>query len=161
MATIYGRNVPSEPEGPQAVPGNYSVKLTVNGQSSTQPLKLVMDPRVATSAQDLEKQFALETKLTQGIQQARRALDEIHSYYVSHPATEGDSKLQELAQIEPQEGRQRRGGKTISGTVGTLAQLLGAVDSADTAPTVAETKGAEQALTELQTLLDKWEALQK
>ncbi len=87
MATVYGRNVPSEPEGPQALPGNYSVKLTVNGQSSTQPLKLVMDPRVATSAQDLQKQFALETKLTQGIQQARRALDEIHSYYVSHPAS--------------------------------------------------------------------------
>ncbi len=162
MATVYGRNVPSEPEGPQALPGNYSVKLTIDGQSSTQPLKLIMDPRVATPAQDLEKQFVLETKLTQGIQQARRALDEVHGFYASHATSEAeDPKLQALAQIEPQEGRQRRGGKTISGTVGTLAQLLGAVDSADTTPTVAEAQAAELALTQLRVLLNKWEDLKK
>ena len=36
------------PAGPLAVPGEYTVKLTANGKSRTQPLTIKLDPRVKT-----------------------------------------------------------------------------------------------------------------
>ena len=52
-----------EPEGPLAMPGNYQVRLMVNGKASTQPLTVSMDPRVKTSQADLQKQFDVMLKL--------------------------------------------------------------------------------------------------
>ncbi|HWX55031.1 MAG TPA: hypothetical protein VN176_10625 [Verrucomicrobiae bacterium] len=160
MATVYGHNVPSEPEGPQALPGVYSVRLTVAGQSYTQPLRVSIDPRVTTSSQDLEKQFDLEMKLAAALRQANQALDEIRDYSARN---KGDQqKLQALAEIEPAgDQRQRRGTASISGVAGTLAQLIGAVDSADAAPTVAETEATAKALAQLQALLRKWADLRR
>ncbi len=45
--------------GPMALPGKYTVKLTVDGKSYTAPLELKMDPRVKTPLGELEKQLAL------------------------------------------------------------------------------------------------------
>ena len=39
-------NTAAEPKGPWVVPGTYTVKLTANGKSYTQPLTVRMDPRV-------------------------------------------------------------------------------------------------------------------
>ncbi|MEO7145423.1 MAG: glycoside hydrolase, partial [Bryobacteraceae bacterium] len=47
IAAIY-RNTPREPRGPIALPGSYTVKLTVNGKAYTAPLVVKMDPRVKT-----------------------------------------------------------------------------------------------------------------
>ncbi len=163
MSTVYGQNVPSEPEGPQALPGTYNVRLTVAGHSYTQSLKIIMDPRITVSSQDLNKQFALEIELATALREANKALEEIHDFYVRNKGNEAASqKLQALAEIEPtDEQRPRRGLTSISGVAGTLAQLIGAVDSADTAPTTPETEASEQALAQLQSLLKKWEELKK
>src|SRR5262249_22805340 len=79
MSTAAGTDTPREPEGPQALPGSYQMRLTVDGKSYTRLFKLTMDPRVKTPPQDLEKQFALELKLVQAVQQATTAVDEIHA----------------------------------------------------------------------------------
>src|SRR2546422_6915266 len=50
-------------EGPVAPPGRYSVKLTVAGQSYTQPFTVVNDPRVQTSLADLAAQHALARRI--------------------------------------------------------------------------------------------------
>lgn len=42
-------NTPFIPEGPIALPGNYTVKLTVDGVSYTQPVLLKQDPRLDAS----------------------------------------------------------------------------------------------------------------
>ena len=39
------------------------MRLTIAGKSYTEPLEIVMDPRVKTSAADLQKQFDLLLKL--------------------------------------------------------------------------------------------------
>jgi photosystem II stability/assembly factor-like uncharacterized protein len=52
-----------EPAGPLVLPGKYQARLTVAGKSSTQPVEVVMDPRVKTSAVDQQKQFDLMLKL--------------------------------------------------------------------------------------------------
>jgi len=46
-------------EGPLALPGDYQVRLTVDGKSETQPFKIVPDPRLKVTADDLKKQFDL------------------------------------------------------------------------------------------------------
>jgi len=61
------------PQGPLAMPGQYTVKLTVGGQSQSQPLEIVVDPRVKDiKADDLSKQFDLAM-------QVRDANTELHS----------------------------------------------------------------------------------
>ncbi len=51
---------PEAPNGPAAVPGSYSVRLTVGAWSDTQPFAVTEDPRVTASgvtAGDLREQF--------------------------------------------------------------------------------------------------------
>ncbi len=52
--------------GPLAVPGSYTVRLTVDGQTKTSPLKVVPDPRATPPQHDLEAQlaFALDVRDT-------------------------------------------------------------------------------------------------
>ena len=58
IAATY-RNTAPRPTGPWVMPGNYTVRLTVNGQNFTQPLVIKMDPRVQTSTAELRQQFDL------------------------------------------------------------------------------------------------------
>jgi hypothetical protein len=165
MSTVFGRNVPVEPEGPQALPGTYQVRLTADGKSYTQPFSLVMDPRVPASAQDLEKQFALETRLTQGLQQATQAGHEIHE-------ARAMGRINEATERRLAGGGGRRGGDEESGAggethvslaqlTGTLAQLLGVADSADAAPTTQVSRAADEALAQLQAVLAEWQKLNR
>jgi len=52
-----------EPIGPLVLPGAYQARLTVAGKTTSQPLPVSMDPRVKTSADDLQKQFELMLKM--------------------------------------------------------------------------------------------------
>ena len=58
-APLWGGNT----NGPVALPGSYQVKLTVLGKSYTAPLEVITDPRLNTSAADLNKQFDLLMKI--------------------------------------------------------------------------------------------------
>ena len=44
--------------GPLALPGKYTVKLTVDGQTATAPLEILPDPRVKVPAAELPNRFA-------------------------------------------------------------------------------------------------------
>ncbi len=46
--------------GPRALPGRYQARLTVDGRTLSAPLEVKLDPRLHVSAEDLQKQFALE-----------------------------------------------------------------------------------------------------
>jgi photosystem II stability/assembly factor-like uncharacterized protein len=48
---------------PWVLPGTYTVRLTVDGKTSTQPLAVAMDPRVKTPRAGLEEQFQLSMKV--------------------------------------------------------------------------------------------------
>jgi photosystem II stability/assembly factor-like uncharacterized protein len=48
--------------GPQALPGVYQVRLTVNGHSYTQPLRVKLDPRSSATPMDLAHQLDLGLK---------------------------------------------------------------------------------------------------
>jgi hypothetical protein len=56
-------DTPREPLGVLVPPGTYSVTLTVDGQTFTEPLAVKMDPRITTAAAGLTQQFSLATRL--------------------------------------------------------------------------------------------------
>ncbi len=65
------------PHGPLVVPGNYQVKLTVDGNALTQPLKIEMDPRSAITHAELDEQLKLGLEIFGEVRSSRRTLAEI------------------------------------------------------------------------------------
>lgn len=56
-------DTPRLPLGPNALPGTYKVRLTVDGKESAASLTVKMDPRVKTPADGLQKKFDAEARL--------------------------------------------------------------------------------------------------
>jgi len=65
------------PSGPLAVPGNYTVRLTAHGKSSSQPLTIKMDPRVKTPQDALVRQFELASKISAREGEVSEAIQQI------------------------------------------------------------------------------------
>jgi len=51
------------PRGPRILPGTYRIRLTVDSGSYEKPVKVVVDPVVEVTAQELEQQSALVLKI--------------------------------------------------------------------------------------------------
>ncbi len=64
-------------KGPLALPGKYQVRLTANGKNLTAPFEVKIDPRVATSQSDLEKQFKLEMDVREQLNRVYDAVNQI------------------------------------------------------------------------------------
>lgn len=165
MATAFGQNTPTEPEGPQVLPGTYKVRLTVDGNSMTRTFSVSMDPRVRATADDLQKQFALEMKIYNALGQGNQALGEIREFYTRNRGNEGMAqKLEALSHIEPQapEAGQvpaRSQTPTLSRSLGILERLAVTVDSADAAPTTQATKAVDDTADQLQSMVEEWEKI--
>ncbi len=65
------------PKGPLALPGDYQVKLTLDGKSQTAPLHLAIDPRTKDAGPALQKQFTLSMQVNDRISQLHQAVNEI------------------------------------------------------------------------------------
>lgn len=81
------------PSGPLAVPGDYTVRLTVDGKPQTRHLKVVMDPRSPATPEILQRQLELGRQIFGETLEARRALAEITS--VQKQLTDAQQKLGE------------------------------------------------------------------
>ena len=154
IAAIYG-DTPPGPEGPLAPPGEYTVNLTVDGNTQSQQLIVKMDPRVKTPAAALAKthDLALQSYLSigkiRGLQQETTAL-----------RTARPDAAAALTAIEGQGGVGRRRGGPAASSSPTLASLAGEflglmsiADQADMAPTsqtIAAYEQLQKSLTELQ-----------
>jgi len=87
ISAIYG-DTWREPRGPRALPGTYTVRLTVAGMSYTQPLVVRMDPRVRISADALARQHDIAMRSYEGLARIRDALSDLRTLR---------SRLKELA----------------------------------------------------------------
>ncbi len=76
ISAIY-RNTPSEPDGPFVLPGLFTVKLTVDGKSFSQPLTVKMDPRVSAPASVIEQQHTLSMQCYSGITRSYEMIGQI------------------------------------------------------------------------------------
>jgi len=52
------------PAGVWSLPGNYSVKLTANGKSSSQTFTVKMDPRISTAEDGLRQEFVAASRIS-------------------------------------------------------------------------------------------------
>jgi hypothetical protein len=76
ISAIY-RDTPLYPLGPEVLPGVYTIKLTANGKSFTQPLTVKMDPRVKTATIALAQQFNLSLEAYRGMQETYTTVEQI------------------------------------------------------------------------------------
>lgn len=67
------------PRGPRMVPGTYTVRLTADGQTFQQPLRIAMDPRVHASQATLLQQYDLARKIYADSRRSRKAMAEMQS----------------------------------------------------------------------------------
>jgi photosystem II stability/assembly factor-like uncharacterized protein len=65
--------------GPEAAPGRYTVKLTVGGQTYSQPFEIEGDPRIATTQQGYEKQLAFLLAVRDKLSTANDTINAIHN----------------------------------------------------------------------------------
>ena len=67
-------DTPRFPLGPTALPSTYSVRLTVDGKSSTASLTIKMDPRIKISTAGLQKKFQAESRVASIMSETAQAL---------------------------------------------------------------------------------------
>jgi hypothetical protein len=171
------------PAGPMAVPGNYIVKLTANGKSSTQPLTIKLDPRVKTSQDALARQFSLASKLAARLGEVSVALQQAGDVRKQIDArkkeasgnTELLSAWEELEKkLEAATEADRDGGfglfglaapgterEPLSKVVAALTGLLTVVDSSDLGPRADAAMASERWDEAAQETLAQWAAFQK
>ncbi|MGH9398200.1 MAG: WD40/YVTN/BNR-like repeat-containing protein [Terriglobia bacterium] len=163
-------DTPLYPRGPFAIPGQYTVRLTVNGRSLTRPLMVKMDPRVKASHADLEQQFKLAMELAAETHEDYRALEQVRSLRGQLEKLKGRGSTRiatnTIASLDQETtallgAGQSSGSKVenLSKLNGELNDVLGIVDGADEAPTMAAV-GASQTLgVTLKQLLVRWNKL--
>ena len=79
-------------EGPRALPGNYQVRLTVDGKSQTRPFVIAPDPRGTASPEALRAQFELH-------QQVNAELSDVDAAVLDIRATR--SRIEKLKSTRP------------------------------------------------------------
>jgi photosystem II stability/assembly factor-like uncharacterized protein len=149
IAAIPG-DTPRLPLGPSALPGQYTVRLTVGGKTLSEPLMVKMDPRVKTPREGLAQMFQLQSRLaammtetSEGLLQGRPAHEQLQKIagQASGPVAEAisafDKKLSALlggggffAPPSPK--------PTLGRVNGEATTLYGEVGRADATPTIAQ-----------------------
>ncbi|MGO8813795.1 MAG: WD40/YVTN/BNR-like repeat-containing protein [Terriglobia bacterium] len=164
--------------GPWALPGEYQVKLTVNGKSYTQPLILKMDPRVKTSQADLVKQFEMAEQIGEAQGQVGAALataNRLHGQLQSLATKTGDRKAltDQIAELDRKTvvlagsapgGTHFEEEEVLASDIKTLRSLNTALDnvgravgSADVAPTGDADTAYQRDRAAMQKILAQWE----
>ncbi len=131
------------PRGPKIAPGIYMVKLTVDGQTFSQHLKIEMDPRSHATKAELEEQQRLGLEMFAEVHRARRALAEIKSVkkrleeVKQQLATKNPELLRQVTNVETAIANIEKGSKAPIATVGLeaasngLASALRVVEGGD------------------------------
>jgi photosystem II stability/assembly factor-like uncharacterized protein len=171
ISAIY-RDTPRHPLGPAVLPGRYTVKLTVDGKSYSQPLTINMDPRVKTPIDGLRQQFELESNIVQTMDLDYEALQQVRSLReqlskLKDRAGKSEEAVAVLAQTLAELEGKTEGltflstpeGKSLTRLNVALRTLLNAVDSADTPPTPAELETFNDVSHVLNQQLARWKEI--
>ncbi len=142
-----------EPEGPLVLPGKYEVKLVVDGHTYSQPLDVVMDPRVKVSETALRSQLRLAIEVWNDLSEENSlaaTLDTLKSQLSDIQHTNGlDSQI--VARVGS--FVKKVSAVRDSMEIGELAGLEGDIMSADREPT----EEMSEACRTLETKFLRWE----
>ncbi|HLR06281.1 MAG TPA: hypothetical protein VK117_10735 [Pyrinomonadaceae bacterium] len=178
IAAVY-RNTAPAATSPWAMPGNYTVVLTVNGKKYSQPMVVRMDPRLKTPTADLAEQFRLSKQLydqwlalasiTENVRVIRARLTDLR-----RRAPDGElktnldalsEKLQALAGgggggAGPGGGQGGAAGRlTVASATTRVRTLFNLVEEIDAAPTPQAAAAATDVLKDSRSLQDSWQAI--
>lgn len=163
-------NTPSIATAPFVMPGTYTVRLIAGGKTLSEPITVVMDPRVKASADDLRAQFELSKQIYDDMLSATKALheitvvrDQLKSTPSNDPTAEAlRATLNKLAGAEQGGPRRGPGGPANLNSVRTqLERMLHSIQNADAAPTAAQQEAVATVAQPLPALLQQWEATKK
>jgi hypothetical protein len=170
---------PPSPEGPLAVPGVYTLKLTVDGKSYTQRVTVKNDPRSPAKIADLRAQLDLQLKYYDGAKVSSDAYNQIttmrhslaeytHGSAPSEIVTAATALDAKLAALGGTTDRVRGGFTGGGGTPppptfvainGTMGHELTAMDNGDMAPTEPMRKGYIAKCSDLKTANTSWKTI--
>jgi photosystem II stability/assembly factor-like uncharacterized protein len=166
-------------DGPEALPGNYQVKLTVNGKSYTAPLEIKADPRLQVTQQDLEKEFDLLLKIRERVTQAHDTINQIRDIRaqiealnkrlagqpqaktVADAGKQLDKKMTEIEEVLIQT-KAKSNQDVLNYPIrlnNYLVALGGVVGSADSAPTQVSYEVFDMLSKQLDEQLAKWKTV--
>jgi photosystem II stability/assembly factor-like uncharacterized protein len=157
-------NTAKAPAGPFALPGRYTVRLTVNGRAYEQPLVVKMDPRVTTPEAAWRRQQELSLELMASLRRDYDALTAARSLRAQLRDVRPRATGATARALEDFDGRvaalESGGTASLAGLNGQLAQLLDILQDADVEPTVQALDAIRERTAALNALLTRWEALQ-
>jgi hypothetical protein len=171
---------PRPQQGVTALPGAYTVKLTVDGKSYSQPLMVKMDPRITIAIADLQKQFAGASAVSRRqseirvarrsvhrlLSQAHKLRSELHGNDAL--AAKLDEFIQAAQDIEgtPQnrfapveESRPPKEKPDLTSLNGKFRQIFSAINGGDAAPTADAMRAFATAQAELASVMAQWTAV--
>jgi photosystem II stability/assembly factor-like uncharacterized protein len=169
ISAIYG-DTPRYPLGPAVLPGEYTVRLSVNGRSYSQPLTVKMDPRAPITAAGLKLQHDIGVRMNDAISRDFTALGEVRRQRALLKAQREGAKAGEVADslvaLDTALGAIESGPRT--GTAqnlvrlnGELAGVLDAVEGADMDPTAQTVAAAADLERSLAAVLVQWSEIQR
>jgi len=170
-------DTPLEPLGAWALPGKFTVRLTVDGKAYEQPLTLKIDPRVKSSTQELAAQFKMQQSAATGMNESFAALAEVQSARAQAKVfagkTSSSETKQRLAEFDrkaaalegaavpgffgtPPSGKQPENFSTLNQRFGRVLSIADAADGAPTSQTEAVSAELQASLTEA---LSNWKVV--
>ncbi len=167
------------PAGVPALPGNYTIKLTVQGKSYTQPLTVRMDPRIKTPLADLQKQFEVAAQVARAQAQIGRAQHDVEQLRsqlrqrraqvsgntalissldaLNHKAESVLGTVPSVVPGIPPEPPNER--TSLSFLAGQFAQIAFAVNMGDSAPTAEATRALGEAQATRASTMAEWASI--
>ena len=177
IAAVY-RNTAPAPTSPWAMPGKYTVILTVAGKNYEQPLTVMMDPRVKTSGADLAEQFKLSKQLydewlalnsiSENVRRIRGQLSELQKRTPAADLKTHIDALGEKLQALVGAGGGGPGGPgagagaarvTVAATTGRIRALFSLIEDVDVAPTPQVAGAVPDVLKDSRSLQESWQAI--
>ena len=163
------RNTAPEATSPWVATGDYTVTLTVNGKTFSQPLFVMMDPRVKTPVADLQKQFDLSWKLYQlrlKLAPIGKKFGDVAEQLTKLKAKAAErpditQKLEAFAQTLKKFGppHPRPGAPPSLFVLDSTTHLFDDIQDADAAPTVATKAAIEDLEAKVGATIDAWRKL--
>jgi len=158
---------------PWAPPGSYTVRLSVDGKTVTQPLTVKLDPRVKTPALALAPLHALSRQMWDGANAARAALAEARALAAQLERQSGadiDAFKAAVDSLAPAPARGGRGAgvrrfglsagpATLTSIGGALMNAAMAMQGAEAAPTTNQVAACDRAAKQFADVMKKWTAL--
>jgi hypothetical protein len=176
------RDTAPAPTSPWVAPGQYTVRLSVNGKHYTHPLVVKMDPRVKTPVVGLQQQFTLSKHLYDAVLETQIALEQLRALRAqvkdrASTAATAPAASEALAAFDKKasalEGQSPAGGgggggrgaaaggpDTLSSVAAAMSQLMNLLQGADVTPTTQLAAAVTDRHAAFTKLMARWHLLE-